>query len=54
MNLQECYTALGGNYTEVCTRLHSERLVLYQIAGFQQPSVRRAAQWMDAGSGYNR
>lgn len=27
MNLQECYTALGGNYTEVCTRLHSERLV---------------------------
>lgn len=27
MNLQECYTALGGNYAEVCSRLHSERLV---------------------------
>ena len=27
MNLQECYAALGGNYTEVCGRLHSERLV---------------------------
>ena len=27
MNLQECYTALGGNYAEVSSRLHSERLV---------------------------
>ncbi len=27
MTLEECYTAIGGNYTEVVARLHSERLV---------------------------
>lgn len=27
MTLQECYAAMGGNYTEVCVRLHSDRLV---------------------------
>lgn len=27
MTLQECYAALGGNYDDVLTRLHSERLV---------------------------
>ena len=27
MTLQECYAAMGGNYEEVCARLHSERLV---------------------------
>ncbi len=27
MTLQECYDAFGGNYSEVCMRLHSERLV---------------------------
>ncbi len=27
MTLQECYTALGGDYTDVTTRLRSERMV---------------------------
>ncbi len=27
MTLQECYTAIGGDYAEVSARLHSERLV---------------------------
>lgn len=27
MTLQECYTALGGNYDEVLGRLRSERLI---------------------------
>lgn len=27
MTLQECYIALGGNYEEVFSRLHSDRLV---------------------------
>lgn len=27
MTLQECYTAMGGDYAEVSARLHSERLV---------------------------
>ncbi len=27
MTLQECYTALGGDYADVSARLHSDRLV---------------------------
>lgn len=27
MTLQECYAALGGNYEDVASRLHSDRIV---------------------------
>ena len=27
MTLQECYAAMGGDYEDVCARLHSDRMV---------------------------
>ena len=34
MTLQECYTALGGNYDDAISRLRSERLVTKFVVKF--------------------
>lgn len=48
MTLQECYTALEGNYEEVLSRLGSERLIQKFVLKFpDDPSFRLLCDSMD-------
>ena len=51
MTIQECYTALGGDYEEVLNRLYSEALVRKFIGKFSSdPSFQLLSDSLKAGS----